>query len=209
MSIYCVYLTIYSGKLLPPFYIGYSTVEKVNNGYHGSVLSLKYKQIWKQELKNNPQLFKTIILSTHSLREDAYKKEVKIQTLLNAHKNPMYINQSIGNHKFVSPKGRKDTPETISKRASSNRGKKQPLDAIEKANKTKIEKYGSYNSTYMKSDEYKRKISVSSKARNSASSCHNKQSWDKISKALKGRKMSPETLAKRKETRLARGLDKN
>jgi hypothetical protein len=37
MSIYCVYLTCYRGNKLPPFYIGYSTIEKVKDGYKGTV----------------------------------------------------------------------------------------------------------------------------------------------------------------------------
>ena len=61
--IYCTYLTVYTGNKLPLFYIGSSTVDKVNKGYHGSVKSKKYKQTWEEELTNNPSRFKTIILS--------------------------------------------------------------------------------------------------------------------------------------------------
>lgn len=54
---YCVYLTIYSGSKLPPFYIGSGTLDKIlNKGYRGSVTSKQFKKIWSQELKfyHNP-----------------------------------------------------------------------------------------------------------------------------------------------------------
>jgi hypothetical protein len=53
-TIYCTYLTIYSGNKLPPFYIGSTSVNRISNGYHGSVSSKRYKSIWLEELKTNP-----------------------------------------------------------------------------------------------------------------------------------------------------------
>jgi len=94
MSIYCVYLTIYKGNKLPPFYIGSSSVEKVNNGYHGSVCSKQFKEVWKHEIKHNPGLFSTKIISTHSDRKEATLKERVFQKKVNAVRNPLYINQS-------------------------------------------------------------------------------------------------------------------
>lgn len=46
---YCVYVTTYLGKKLPPFYIGSTSVDNLKNGYKGSVMSKKYKNIWKGE----------------------------------------------------------------------------------------------------------------------------------------------------------------
>ena len=43
---YCVYLTVYSGNLLPMFYIGSSSVKKIQNGYCGSISSKKYKNVF-------------------------------------------------------------------------------------------------------------------------------------------------------------------
>ena len=63
MKEYCTYLTVYSGSMLPPFYIGYTTVSNIKNGYHGSILSKRYKEIYREELENHPELFKTIILT--------------------------------------------------------------------------------------------------------------------------------------------------
>lgn len=59
-TIYITYLTIYSGDLLPKYYIGSTYLENVTeNNYHGSVKSKKYGSIWKSELKDNPTLFET------------------------------------------------------------------------------------------------------------------------------------------------------
>jgi len=94
MSIYCTYLTVYFGNKLPMFYIGSSFVVKINNGYHGSVSSKKYKSIWQSESKNNPHLFKTKIISYHNTRKSATEKELFLQKKMNVVKSTMYINES-------------------------------------------------------------------------------------------------------------------
>jgi hypothetical protein len=93
--IYCVYLTTYRGNKLPPFYIGSSSIDRITKGYHGSVLSKKYSDIWKTELRINPHLFKTQIISKHTNRKEALAKENYIQKTLNVIKSPLYINQAI------------------------------------------------------------------------------------------------------------------
>ena len=95
MTIYCTYLTIYSGNKLPPFYIGSSYVSKVENGYHGSVASKLFKEIYISELKYNPHLFKTRIISTHNTPKDARDKELKLQLQLNVVKSEMYMNRAL------------------------------------------------------------------------------------------------------------------
>lgn len=92
MSIYCIYLTVYQGNLLPPFYIGFSTVEKIAHGYHGSVSSQRYKAIWKAELKEKPHLFRTQIIRTYSSRKEACEAELRLQHKLNVILNPLYCN---------------------------------------------------------------------------------------------------------------------
>ena len=94
---YCTYLTIYSGDKLPPFYIGSTSLQKYEEGYCGSVSSKKYKDIWRQELKNNPHLFDTVILSEHNTREEALIEENILQRKLNVVKNSNFINQSFAN----------------------------------------------------------------------------------------------------------------
>lgn len=93
-TIYCVYLTSYSGNKLPPFYIGSTSVNRIDKGYHGSVRSKKYKNTWNSELKINPHLFKTKIIKTYNDRQSATAKELRLQKLLMVVKSLMYINES-------------------------------------------------------------------------------------------------------------------
>jgi hypothetical protein len=91
---FCTYLTIYSGNKLPPFYVGSTSVAKINSGYRGSVSSIEYKSIWKSELKDNPKLFRTIILSKHDTRREALDKENKLHKLIGVSNNALYINKA-------------------------------------------------------------------------------------------------------------------
>lgn len=97
---YCIYLTAYHGNKLPPFYIGYSTVEKVAGGYKGTVQSKLYKETFNQELAENPHLFKTFVVSKCKTRKEALEKEGRFQRHFAVHKNPMYINLAVSNEKF-------------------------------------------------------------------------------------------------------------
>jgi hypothetical protein len=142
MSIYCVYLTIYKGNKLPHFYIGSTSVAKIQAGYHGSVSSKKFKMIWKQELKAHPELFLTKIISYHTDRDEATEKESAMQGHLRVHKNPMYINCRIAkqckyanvteyNRTRINPnlgnsllnKGRVDSEYTKKKKSESGKKK--------------------------------------------------------------------------------------
>lgn len=149
MSIYCVYITFYRGNKLPPFYIGYSTVKNVENGYHGSVVSEKYQTIWKEELKNNPQLFKTVILSTYNSILEAKEREEYIQRFFNVHKNPMFINLSISGKLY----GAKENHSEETKKKISNKRKGMKFSKEHRENISK-------NSRKHQTPETKEKIRV-------------------------------------------------
>lgn len=95
MAVACVYLTVYLGTKLPPFYIGSAWTSKVKKGYRGSVASGLYKQIWYNEINKNPELFKTIIISYCKTRDEAYQRENEIQRKLNVTENKLYVNQYV------------------------------------------------------------------------------------------------------------------
>ena len=95
-KLYCVYLTTYAGNKMPMFYIGYSSVDNIQNGYHGSVSSNAYRDIWKQELRENPHLFKTQIVCVFDTRLEAEQKESELQRKLKVVKSSMYINMTDG-----------------------------------------------------------------------------------------------------------------
>jgi hypothetical protein len=127
---FCVYLTVYSGNKLPPFYIGSGTTQKImrrKNPYRGTVASDLYEDMWKLELKQNPQLFKTIIISYHLDRKEAYSKEESFQRTLDVIHNPMYINQSYANGGF-SMSGKTHSIETRKKMKISAENRPYPSD---------------------------------------------------------------------------------
>ena len=91
---YCVYKTTYTGKLLPPYYIGSTSLAKIERGYRGSVCSKKYKDIWESELREHPELFSTKVLVKCETRKEAFVVELEIQQEYDVVINPFYINQS-------------------------------------------------------------------------------------------------------------------
>lgn len=99
---YCTYLTIYRGNRLPPFYIGRTTVAAITNGYRGSVSSRMYKETWKAEIRDNPELFHTIILTRHVNKKESAEREERFHASLQVHKNPMYINMATASGDFYT-----------------------------------------------------------------------------------------------------------
>jgi hypothetical protein len=112
MSTYCIYLTIYLGDKLPPFYIGSTSIEKVKKGYCGSVTSVKYKHIWKSELKHNRHLFKTYIIPTVTIRDMTHKLELEAQwqRAFGVVHSDIFTNQCIATQNLFAT-----SPETIIK----------------------------------------------------------------------------------------------
>jgi len=93
---YCVYKVTYNGNLLPRYYIGSTSIKKVNSGkYFGSITSKKWKDVFKNEVLNNSDLFSIEILSKHILRADALKEELNLQILNNVVKSGDYMNESL------------------------------------------------------------------------------------------------------------------
>lgn len=97
---YCVYLTVYSGDKLPKRYIGSTTIDNIKQGYNGTIKSKKYRKIFLEEQEKNKNLFRTRILSMHSLREDALIEELRLHIKYNVVKSNKYMNMSL-----ASPKG--------------------------------------------------------------------------------------------------------
>lgn len=140
MSIYCTYLTVYSGSKLPPFYIGSTSLKNISNGYRGSVTSKKYKTIWKDELKNNPHLFQTKIISNHNTRKEATSKELCLQKLLKVVKSLMYINMAYASPNGYFGMGNKGIPKSSSmkEKLKGNSNAKSNTKPKSKAHKESI-----------------------------------------------------------------------
>lgn len=92
---FCVYLISYKGNKLPPFYIGSTSVKKIQDGYKGSVKSKAYAKMWKAEVAANPHLFKAMVVSLHKTRKEATVKEHTLQTKMGVVKSPLYVNMAV------------------------------------------------------------------------------------------------------------------
>lgn len=93
-DMFCVYITVYKGSLLPPFYIGSTSTKKINRGYLGSVRSQQYSAIWKAETITNKHLFMTKIIKTFKTKHEALTYENYLHRKLNVVNNQLYINQA-------------------------------------------------------------------------------------------------------------------
>lgn len=160
---FCTYLTIYKGNLLPPFYIGHTTVSKINNGYRGSVSSKRYKKLWIDELQSNPTLFTTKILAIYNTREDALNAEAKLQRMLKCKDNPLYINMASADRKFSVEKAGKNNPMYGSKRT----GQQNPMYGRKHSDETrrKMRESGGRTAGIPKSAEHRRKIADANRGR--------------------------------------------
>lgn len=138
MSRYCVYFTTYSGQLMPPFYIGSKSVKDVVNGYHGSARSKEWKEIWNEEIKNNPNLFHTKIVSLHKTRKEAFTEEEIYQRDEEVVPNLLYVNECYANGNF-SNVGKKVTEETRKKMSNSSKNKPKSEDHKKNLRKPKSE----------------------------------------------------------------------
>lgn len=94
MSDFVVYLTVYSGDLHPPYYIGSTSKKRLDKGYSGSVASKKWKSLVLQNKKENPSQYCTFILSEHNKRYDALLEEERVQRLHDVVKSCDFYNES-------------------------------------------------------------------------------------------------------------------
>lgn len=129
--LYCVYLIVYKGNKLPPFYIGSTTIRKITRRYYGSVNSAMYRNIWKSELENNKHLFDRKIIKTFKSRNEAYDYEQLIQVQYNLVENSLFVNRAIANNKF-NMQGCKHTEATKQKMSYSHKSLNRTMSEAER-----------------------------------------------------------------------------
>lgn len=132
---YCVYLTIYRGNKLPPFYIGSSSLELVERGYRGSVKSKEYEKTWRRETLENPHLFETKIIKVTRTRQEALSYEHRVQSALGVTTNPLYTNKSLARDFKSLRRGVKLTQEQRKKISQGQRGHKSSQKQVETVRK--------------------------------------------------------------------------
>ena len=170
--LHCTYLTMYTGSKLPKWYIGKSTVQKVNNGYNGSVTSKKYKSIYDSEQTLNKHLFKTRILSTFLTAEEALTEELRLQKMHKVLKNQKYINMayaSINGFFGMDNIGHTHSEET--KMKIGLKGKNHPMYGKTHSDESKLKNsisnmgHKAWNKGQKHSEESKLKNSISHKGK--------------------------------------------
>lgn len=128
---YCVYLTIYKGNKLPPFYIGSSSIKRISkHHYKGSVDSKEYRDIWQQEKLQNPHLFDVKIISRHATRIEAFEMENKLHKKLKVVESTMYVNMT---YAYEHPNNKNRRLSTNHKQNLSKSLKGKPKNELTKA----------------------------------------------------------------------------
>ncbi len=139
IKLFVCYHIEYCGNKFPPNYIGSTSLEKINDGYMGSVCSKEYAKSWKDEIKNNKHLFKLTIISYHTTRTEAYDKELKLQKIFNVIENDLFVNRSFACSSFSgnSPKS-EDHKQKIGIANSGKKRSQEQKNRIKECNKNKI-----------------------------------------------------------------------
>ncbi len=94
---YCVYVTTYTGKIegFPYYYIGSTSIKKIEAGYCGSVKSKAWG--WSYKMLKDDGMIRTQILTTTKTRKRALKLEYLLQLQFKAMTNPLFFNMSYAN----------------------------------------------------------------------------------------------------------------
>ncbi|AKE44688.1 HNH endonuclease [Sinorhizobium phage phiM9] len=124
---WCVYVIIYLGDKMPPFYAGFTRVSNMIDGYHGSVSSEEWEEIWRSEINQHPQLFRRKIIRTFSTKKEASDFEIEFLTHFDARRSHLFVNKTNGAKNFCGNiEGNKHSEETKIKISEGNRGKQDP-----------------------------------------------------------------------------------
>ena len=191
VSIYVVYITTYKGTLLPPFYIGSTSLRRIERGYGGSVSSRKYRDIWKSERQDNPQLFETRVISEHKTRAEAVDAERDAQLIVGAAASPFFMNMSTaGSGTPFNNSGRKMSEKTRAALRAANTGREVSDQTRQKMSEARAKR--------VTTDETRAKLRAAASAR--APRKFSEEARKRISEAAKRR---PPPSA---ETRLKRSL---
>jgi hypothetical protein len=153
-----LYLTVYTGNKLPPFYIGYSYNVKERN-YYGSPSSKLYKDIFIKERKENPDKFKIFILKEFGNDIHAAKEyETYLQKTFKVDKNPLYFNRCIQGVNYHSVPCNEENKRKLSKMYKNK--SYEEIYGKDRA-KTEAKKRSDSNKGKIRSNEYKKKMSLS------------------------------------------------
>lgn len=204
---YVVYLTIYRGTKLPPYYIGSTSFNKIENGYCGSVTSKKYKEIFNSERIENFNLFDVIVLLKYDTRIEALEMELHLQKEFDVVKSNSFFNESYASINGMfgrdvsgsnNPMYGKKQSESAKKIMSEKRGNEKRYEQTEEHRKISSH---THKGKFV-SDETRSKISKAKKGKYVGvnnpqyGKKHSDETKQKISVANKGKVVSEETREK-------------
>jgi len=153
---------------MPNFYIGSTSIDNIQKGYRGSVTSVQYGKIWKNEIKNNPKLFYTYMIPNQFCdnKIDKLHLELKWQKAFDVVRNPMFLNMSFARKGFFA------TTESAMKAVDTRRRNNKYIDSDETRLKRSLSAIGKPKSNIVKDKirstmtGRKRPIDVVNKIRN-------------------------------------------
>jgi hypothetical protein len=182
---YCVYFTIYTGNRLPPFYVGSTTLDKIQRGYHGSASSALWGSIWKSELRYNPHLFTTYVIPGTKAESAKAVLDIELiwQRAFNVVEDPSFINQAYAKAGFCA------SPESASKAVATRKrnGRHRCIDET----KRKIGAANKGRKLPPVKEETRRKLSQSNRGKT-----RSEETRKRLSESHKGIRPSEETRAK-------------
>lgn len=125
---WAVYLIEYSGEDLPRFYVGFvRTIRLIEEGYHGSLTSQRWAELWHSTWQSNPELFKRTVLITTDEMSEASDIETRILDRYDARHNDLFANMTNGFGGWALMKHTEKTKAKMSQTLKGNtfrRGKK-------------------------------------------------------------------------------------
>ena len=191
---FVVYLTRYHGTLLPPKYIGSAPENKVKSGlYFGTITSKKWSKIFKEELRNNKNLFSIEILSYHETRQEALSEEFRLQKLNDVVKSGEYFNEGFASKNFFH--GNKHTEKTKNKLSISS---KNVFLNLTQEQKTRIfKKISESNKRAWQNPSTNEKLIKANGSYKNKGRKHSAETILNMSKAHLGFKQNKETIEKR------------
>lgn len=136
---YVVYLIHYKGEDLPPFYVGSSSMSRLEKGYRGSPKSIEWGALWEGARRSRPELFEYSVVSRHFTREGATNAERVYHEIASVVSSPFYANKAVANKgSFTSDsKGVNNNsfgnkcPDHVKKACSENNKGKMTIFSLE------------------------------------------------------------------------------
>lgn len=198
---FVVYRITYEGPDSKLFYIGYVRRKRFEDeNYHGSVSSVKWKELWNGLLRDHPERFSREIDSYHETAAEAHAREIEWQNAEDVLNRDDYVNECIGGLKFAPIE--KQSPEHIAKRLASRESFAHSEETKRKISETRKSRHyemtpehkSAFTRGHALPDHHREAIRESNRTREVSA-----ETRDKISKSRIGKGKKPRSEESRKK----------